>query len=205
MAMTLRVVVPPHPLIGHWLSVLRQRETPAPLFATAMQELGRWLSYEALRDWLPHRQDTLLTANGPTQGTVVEAGVPLLAIPLLPAGLELWHGARSVLPAASLCLDGLPTEIEANAGVIIYVDQINDGEQLLPLLQGLQQRDVAGRRLRLITALAANAGLKRVGEAMPDLNIHTACIDPDLTAEGLINPGIGDPVQRLAIRSAQRS
>ena len=28
MAMTLRVVVPPHPLIGHWLTVLRFRDTP---------------------------------------------------------------------------------------------------------------------------------------------------------------------------------
>ena len=53
MAMSLRVVVPPHPLIGHWLTMLRHRETPAALYATALQELGRWLTYEALRDWLP--------------------------------------------------------------------------------------------------------------------------------------------------------
>ncbi|MGA0279595.1 MAG: uracil phosphoribosyltransferase, partial [Vulcanococcus sp.] len=51
MSKTLRVVVPPHPLIGHWLTVLRDRETPQPLFATAMAELGRWLTYEAMRDW----------------------------------------------------------------------------------------------------------------------------------------------------------
>ena len=55
MAMALRVVVPPHPLIGHWLAVLRDRHTPGPLYASATTELGRWLSYEALRDWLPHR------------------------------------------------------------------------------------------------------------------------------------------------------
>ena len=48
MAMSLRVVVPPHPLIGHWLAMLRHRETPSALYATAMQELGRWLTYEAL-------------------------------------------------------------------------------------------------------------------------------------------------------------
>ena len=47
MAMSLRVVVPPHPLIGHWLTMLRHRETPAALYATALQELGRWLTYEA--------------------------------------------------------------------------------------------------------------------------------------------------------------
>ena len=48
MAMTLRVVVPPHPLIGHWLTMLRHRETPAPVYGTAMQELGRWLTDDEL-------------------------------------------------------------------------------------------------------------------------------------------------------------
>ena len=40
MAMSLRVVVPPHPLIGHWLTMLRHRDTPPALYATALQELG---------------------------------------------------------------------------------------------------------------------------------------------------------------------
>ena len=50
MAMSLRVVVPPHPLIGHWLTMLRHRETPPALYATTLHELGRWLTSEALRD-----------------------------------------------------------------------------------------------------------------------------------------------------------
>ena len=44
MSKALRVVVPPHPLIGHWLTLLRDRDTPSALFATAMAELGRWLT-----------------------------------------------------------------------------------------------------------------------------------------------------------------
>ena len=53
MPLQLRVYVPPHPLIQHWLGVARDAQTPAPLFRTAMAELGRWLTYEALREWLP--------------------------------------------------------------------------------------------------------------------------------------------------------
>ena len=104
MAMSLRVVVPPHPLIGHWLAMLRHQETPSALYATAMQELGRWLTYEALREWLPHRQERIPTEHGEVEATVVEAGIPLLALPILPAGLELWQGGRQVLPDAALCL-----------------------------------------------------------------------------------------------------
>ena len=203
--MSLRVVVPPHPLIGHWLTVLRHPETPPPLYATAFQELGRWLTYEALRDWLPHRRDPTPTSHGETEGIIIESGVPLLAMPVLPAALDLWQGARGVLPSLSLCLEGVPDAIENNAGVIVFIDQITDGEQLHALLGQLQQRGVDGRRLRLITALAANAGLKRIGEDFPDLMVHTACIDPDLTADGQISPGIGDPLQRLDLRRPSRS
>ena len=204
MAMSLRVVVPPHPLIGHWLAMLRQRETPSALYATAMQELGRWLTYEALRDWLPHRQERIPTEQGEAESTVVEAGIPLLALPILPAGLELWQGGRHVLPDAALCLDGVPNDIAANTGVILFVDQISDGEGVLKVMQLLQEQGVDGRRIRLITALCASPGLKRLGETVPDLTLHTACIDESLNADGAIVPGIGDPVQRLRFRSAGR-
>ncbi|MGB1621667.1 MAG: uracil phosphoribosyltransferase [Synechococcus sp.] len=200
MAMTLRVVVPPHPLIAHWLTVLRHQHTPAPLYGTALQELGRWLTYEAIRDWLPHRPQQVTTATGEAEGSVIESTVPLLACPILPAGLELWQGARSVLPEATLCLEP-PIQVEDNAGLILFIDQISDGEREVALLQKLQQAGVDGRRLRLITALTASPGLKLIGEAIPDLTLHTACIDPELTENGLIQPGIGDPVQRLQIRT----
>ena len=199
MAMTLRVVVPPHPLIAHWLTVLRHQQTPSPIYGTALQELGRWLTYEAVRDWLPHRPQVVTTATGEAEGSVIESKVPLLACPILPAGLELWQGARSVLPEATLCLS-VPDQVEHNAGLILFVDQISNGEREVALLKRLMAAGIDGRRVRLITALTASPGLKLIGETIPDLTLHTACIDPDLTEDGKIWPGIGDPVQRLNIR-----
>ena len=201
MAMSLRVVVPPHPLIGHWLTMLRHRDTPPALYATGLQELGRWLTYEALRDWLPHRKERVPTTASETEGTVVEASVPLLAVPSLPCGLELWQGARSVLPDAAVCLNGIPTEIEANAGVILFVDQVTDGKAVLRQLQQLKEQGIDGRRVRLITALCASPGLKLLGEEIPDLTLHTACIDETLNEDGQVEPGIGDPLRRLNLRS----
>ena len=199
--MSLRVVVPPHPLIGHWLTMLRHRDTPPALYATGLQELGRWLTYEALRDWLPHRKERVPTTASETEGTVVEASVPLLAVPSLPCGLELWQGARSVLPDAALCLNGIPEEIEANAGVILFVDQVTDGKAVLRQLQQLKEQGIDGRRVRLITALCASPGLKLLGEEIPDLTLHTACIDETLNEDGQVEPGIGDPLRRLNLRS----
>ena len=203
MAKTLRVVVPPHPLIAHWLTVLRHEGTPAALYRTAMEELGRWLSYEALRDWLPHRREVVKTPLASTEGTMIETSVPLLAIPLLPGGLHLWEGARQVLPNADLCLGGVPTSIESKAGVMVLLDQIDDGEAVVSILSRLHQEGVDGRRLRVITTVCASPGLKRIGEAFPDITLHTACIDADLNEDNQILPGIGDPLLRLGIRSSQ--
>ncbi|MGB1195391.1 MAG: uracil phosphoribosyltransferase [Synechococcus sp.] len=203
MAKTLRVVVPPHPLIAHWLTVLRHERTPAALYRTAMEELGRWLSYEALRDWLPHRREVVKTPLASTEGTMIETSVPLLAIPLLPGGLHLWEGARQVLPNADLCLDGVPSSIESKAGVMVLLDQIDDGEAVVSILSRLHQEGVDGRRLRVITTVCASPGLKRIGEAFPDITLHTACIDADLNEDNQILPGIGDPLLRLGIRSSQ--
>ncbi len=206
MAMSLRVVVPPHPLIGHWLTVLRDQHTPSPLYATAMAELGRWLSYEALRDWLPHRRVPVATVHGDTEGEVVDSSVPLLALPLLREGLGLWAGAHSVLPAAQTALplllahgaiDGLPDPIEQRCGVLVFCDQVARGERLLQLLEALEQRGVTGQRLRVITALTASPGLKLLGERVPDLTLYTACIDADVNDAGQIMPGIGAVGARL--------
>ena len=213
MSMSLRVVVPPHPLIGHWLTLLRDRETPPPLFATAMAELGRWLTYEAVRDWLPQRPVEVLTPGGRAEGQVVDPAVPLLAVPVLRGGLGLWQGAQTVLPAARVAmvgleratpqepphwfLDDLPAAIGERVGVLVVLPVLASGASLLALIERLGALGVAGRRLRVITTLAAAPGLRLLGERVPDLTIYCACIDAELDAGGLPLPGCGPIEQRL--------
>ena len=207
MAMALRVVIPPHPLLSHWLTVLRDGQTPQPLYATAMAELGRWLTYEAMRDWLPRRQVEISTATALTRGEVVDAAVPLLAVIGLRAGLGLWQGGQSVLPAAlvghlSATADGLvttalPEPLPQGCGVVLFWGELADPEPLLQVLDALATRGISGSRLRLITALAAAPALQHLGERHGELTLHCAAIDPDLDEQGTIGPGIGRVVTRL--------
>jgi len=201
MAMSLRVVVPPHPLIAHWLTLLRDGDTPPPLFATAMLELGRWLTYEALRDWLPERTVAVRTALATTEGRVVDATIPVLALPLLPAGLGLWEGARTVLPAAALAplwieeqgrIIGLPDSIGDRVGVLLFLPEITAGAGLTLLLEQLAWQGVHGERLRIISLVASAPGLKALGERWSDLTLYCACIDADVDGQGQIVPGFGD-------------
>jgi uracil phosphoribosyltransferase len=213
MSMSLRVVVPPHPLISHWLTLLRDRSTPPPLFATAMAELGRWLTYEALRDWLPHRPVAIETPLGPCEGQVVDPEVPLLVVPVLRGGLGLWQGAQPVLPAARVAhvgleargpddrphwfLDDLPAAIDPRCGVLVVLPALASGSILLDILDRLQGLGVQGQRRRVITTLAAAPGLKLVGERHPDLTLYCGGIDPEVDGENRIVPGFGDASERL--------
>jgi uracil phosphoribosyltransferase len=206
MAMSLRVVVPPHPLIGHWLSVLRDRHTPAPLYGSATTELGRWLTYEALRYWLPETTLPLDTGLAQIEGQVVNAQVPVLACVLGNAALGLWDGARPVLPSARvLHLDPadpqLPADLDAGCGVLVFAPELASGASMQRLLDRLQERGFSGERVRVITALCCQAALKRLGEAFEGASeefwIYTGCIDAELNGAGRIVPGIGVVEQRL--------
>jgi len=217
MGMSLRVVVPPHPLIGHWLTLLRDRHTPSPLFATAMAELGRWLTYEALRDWLPQRQVQVETPLAASEGTVIDPEIPVLAIPVLRGGLGLWQGAQTVMPHAQVAhvgiareepqgecrwyLDDLPATIAPSMGVLIFLPVLASGATLICLLERLEQLGVSGRRLRVVTSVAAAPGLKAVGERFEELTIYAACIDAALDPAGRVLPGFGDAAARLYGRS----
>ena len=198
--MSLRVIVPPHPLISHWLTILRNPTTPEILYATGLEQLGTWLTYEALRDWIPNRKEQIDTSTGKTECTIIDPDIPILAIPYLPAGLELFRGARNLIPNSSLCIGGLPNEIDQNAGIIFYIDQITTGKMLLKDLKRLKDKKIDSRRIRVIAALTANPGLKEIGENIQDLNIYCACIDPELISDSELSPGIGDPSLRIKTR-----
>jgi uracil phosphoribosyltransferase len=81
---------------------------------------------------------------------------------------------------------------------LIFTAQIASGASLAALLERLGALGVQGRRLRVVTAVAANPGLKLLGERFPELTIYCACIDAELDdASGQLRPGIGNPEQRL--------
>lgn len=110
------VYVPPHPLVKHWLAVVRNSMSPTPVFRKSMAELGRILIYEAVRDWLPTVDMDVPTPMGIAEGTVVDPSKPVKVreslkpirngsttsdqvVPVLRAGLVLLEMAETVIPS----------------------------------------------------------------------------------------------------------
>lgn len=212
MALQLRVFVPPHPLVKHWLGVARDANTPSSLFRTAMTELGRWLTYEAAREWLPTFDTTIATPLAPCPATFVNPEVPMVIMPILRAGLALMEGAQSVLPLASVyhvgfvrneetleatCyLNKLPTTLDAETRVLISEPMLATGGTMLAAMADLLQRGIQPDNVRVVAIVASPIALQKLAEAYPALTIYAAMIDEGLDDNGYIVPGLGDAGDR---------
>ena len=212
MTLQLRVYVPPHPLIKHWLGVVRDADTPTTLFRSAMTELGRWLTYEAIREWLPTRDVMLDTPLAPCPATFIDPEIPVAVMPILRAGLALLDGAQALLPLASVyhigfvrneetlepsCyLNKLPDSFDPRTRILITEPMLATGGTSVAALKELTQRGINLEFVRIVSVVAAPPALQKLSAAYPGLNIFTAAIDEGLDSRGFIVPGLGDAGDR---------
>jgi uracil phosphoribosyltransferase len=208
----LRVYVPDHPLVKHWLTVARDLNTPTPLFKTAMTELGRWLTYEASRYWFPTESVTIQTPLAECEATVINSEIPIAVVPILRAGLALLDGAQGLLPLASVyhfglvrdeetlevsCyLNKLPQEFNPLTKVLILEPMLATGGSILKAMAELTERGADPALMRIVSVVAAPPALQKLGEKYPNLNIYTAIIDDGINSRGYIVPGLGDAGDR---------
>ena len=212
MALQLRVYVPPHPLIQHWLAVARDEGTPSVLFRSAMTELGRWLTYEAIRDWMPTVETTVNTPLAPCAATFINPEAPLAIIPILRAGLALLDGAQSLLPLASIYhigvvrneetleptiyLNKLPQQFAPETRVLITEPMLATGGTMTTVMGELIARGIDPAQVRIISVVTSPTALQKLNVAYPGLVIYAAAIDEGLNDLGYIVPGLGDAGDR---------
>ncbi len=212
MTLQLRVYVPPHPLIKHWLGVARDAGTPSALFRSAMTELGRWLTYEAVRDWLPTTDTTVQTPLAPCPATFINPEIPVVVVPILRAGLGLLDGAQALLPLSSIyhlgivrdevtlqpkCyLNKFPERFHPQTRVVITDPMLATGGTVTVAMDELTTRGVDPANVRIVSVVAAHAALQKLSVTYPTLTIFTAAIDETLNEQGYISPGLGDAGDR---------
>jgi uracil phosphoribosyltransferase len=213
MTQRLLVYVPPHPLIKHWLGVVRDVATPSVLFRSAITELGRWLTYEAARDWLPTQDTTVQTPLAACPATFVDPQVPVAVVPILRAGLGLLEGAQTLLPLASIyhlglvrneetlapsCyLNKLPEKFDPQTRVLITDPMLATGGSIMTAMAELTHRGVDPALTRIICVVAAPPALQKLSAEYPGLTVYAATIDETVNDRGFIVPGLGDAGDRI--------
>jgi uracil phosphoribosyltransferase len=212
MTLQLRVYVPEHPLIKHWLSVARDVNTPSVLFKSAMTELGRWLTYEATRNWLPTLETVVQTPLTECPGTFINPEMPIGIVPILRAGLVLLDGVDKVLPIAAIyhlglvrdettlepsCyLNKLPDRFNPQTRIIILEPMLATGGSIMMAMKEIISRGVQPDLVRIVSVVAAPPALRQLSETYPGLEVYTAIIDEGLNSKGYIVPGLGDAGDR---------
>jgi uracil phosphoribosyltransferase len=177
-----------------------------------MTELGRWLTYEAVRDWLPTMEMEINSPLAPCLATFINPEVPIAVIPILRAGLSLLDGAQTLLPLASIyhigvvrdeetlepCvyLNKFPTQFQPQTRVVITEPMLATGGTIMTVMEELTRRGIEPALVRIISVVTAPVALQKLNMAYPGLVIYTAAIDEKLNENGYIVPGLGDAGDR---------
>lgn len=206
------VFVPPHPLIKHWVSVLRNEHTPCAIFRNAMAELGRLLMYEASRDWLPIITGEIQSPMGVAPVEFIDPREPVAVIPILRAGLALAEHASSILPALktyhlgisrneetlqpTVYLNKLPESFPEGSRVFVIDPMLATGGTIVAALDLIKERGVDNKHIKVVSAVAAPPALQKLSDKFPGLHVYTGTIDPTVNEKGFIIPGLGDAGDR---------
>jgi uracil phosphoribosyltransferase len=177
-----------------------------------MVELGRWLTYEAIREWLPTLDTTIHTPLGPCPATFINPDQPTMIVPILRAGLGLMPGIQDLLPLASVyhvgfvrdeatleasCyLNKLPDRLNPQTRVLISEPMLATGGTLMATMAELTQRGIDPAAVRVIAVVVSPPALRKLAEAYPSLTIFAAAIDEVVNDHGFIVPGLGDAGDR---------
>ncbi|KAH9998390.1 UDP-N-acetylglucosamine 1-carboxyvinyltransferase [Russula vinacea] len=198
-----------HPLVNTRLAKLRQLSTTSKEFREGIHELSIMLGYEATRDL----EEISVQGQSPIStftGSVVKPRVGLT--PILRAGLGMTEGLLTLFPDAPVYHLGIyrekvslqPVEYYSKLppsppiDLVFLLDPlIATGGTATAALHMITDWGIPLNKIKLLCILASSEGLKHLSEQFPGIEIWAAAVDPHLTKDGLISPGLGDTGDRL--------
>jgi uracil phosphoribosyltransferase len=202
------LVVVDHPLVQHKLTLMRMKQTPVAEFRRLVREVALLLGYEITRD-LPLTPTAIETPLMPTQAPLL-AGKKVCLISILRAGNGLLEGMLDLMPSARVGHIGLyrdpatlrpveyyykvPQDI-AERPVIVVDPMLATANSAVAAVDRVKRDGVTD--IKLACLLAAPEGVRRIGEAHPDVTVFTAALDEGLNDHGYILPGLGDAGDRI--------
>lgn len=197
-----------HPLIQHKLAVLRKKDTSKKTFRELVDEISMLMGYEVTRDLKLETVDIDTPLERATCHMV--SGKKLSLVPILRAGLGMVEGMLRLMPSARVGHIGLyrehdtlqpvdyyfkiPSEAEAR-DFIVLDPMLATGGSASAAVSSLKRRGAT--RVRLVSIVAAPAGVQRMLDEHPDVQVFTASLDRELNEHGYILPGLGDAGDRL--------
>ena len=206
----MRVIVADHPLITHKLTVLRDKNTPSPVFRQLVEELVTLLAYEATRDVRVERIE-IETPVTRANGVRLSRPRPII-VPILRAGLGMLEGIIKLLPTAQVGFLGIKRDEETlephtyanrlpedlNGRQVYIVDpMLATGGTLIDSIDYVFERGAT--EVTAICLIGAPEGVEAVRAHVGEKNVTLVlgALDEKLNEVGYIVPGLGDAGDRL--------
>ena len=203
------VVIFDHPLIRHKIAILRDEKTSMKEFRELIEEITTLMTYESLREGVPTTEVTVKTPlETCTQQIVKDNAIAI--VPILRAGLGMVNGIHVLFPSARVGHIGmyrddetmqpceyyckLPEGIEDKL-VLVVDPMLATGGSACDAIDLLKKRGC--KNIRFMAIIGAPAGVSRVAEAHPDVQIFVSTLDRELNKNCYILPGLGDAGDRL--------
>lgn len=137
----MRIKILDHPLVAHKISVLRDKNTPSPIFRQLVDELVTLLAYEATRE-IRVEEVEVVTPVATTTGVRIANPKPLV-VPILRAGLGMLEGMTRMVPTAEVGFLGMARN-EETLDIVTYAERLPE--------------DLTGRQVYLLDPMLATGG-----------------------------------------------
>lgn len=186
-------------------TAIRDRTAPQEVFVPNARRIMRML-IEAALDLLPHKACAVETPSGGLyQGQ--RLAVRVCGVSVLRAGDSLESEFRAVLPSDPIGKILIQRDPETKLPKFFFAkfpDDIADRHVLLldPMLATggtaveacgrLVSHGVPPQNIVFVSLLSAPVGLDKLASAFPNVRILTASVEPELTSQAFMLPGIGD-------------
>jgi len=195
-----------HPIIQHYLALLRERETTVVEFRRALGKIALFLYYEAARN-LPVARIEVATPLEKIEATVIAGKIHLIGI--LRAALGMIEGIVDHVPNVDVGHIGIYRDEETLAPqryysrlpkfgsgepVFIIDPMLATGGSMVTAIDIVKKAGAAN--IVALTLIAAPEGVDYVSRHHPHLTMYTAALDRELNEQGYILPGLGDAGDR---------
>ncbi|MEX3630902.1 uracil phosphoribosyltransferase [Rothia sp. LK2492] len=207
----MRIKVLNHPLVDHKITVLRDKNTPSPIFRQLVDELVTLLAYEATRDIRVEPRE-VETPVAKTVGSHIASPRPLI-VPILRAGLGMLEGMTRLIPTAEVGFLGMARN-EETLDIVTYAERLPEdltgrqvyvldpmlatGGTLIEAIKFLRAR--GAERITCVCVLGAPEGIEALEKGingLENVDLFLAAQDERLNEKSYIVPGLGDAGDRL--------
>ena len=184
--MQLQINIASHPLIQHWSGILKNDNNPGTILRTACSELGKWITYEIMREWLV-TETIELKAN--TTISLISSHYKYIIVIIMPYGFILAEGARSLLPTANIVLvnyndiiNNVPDQLNSFTKILV-LDLFLDEATITPLLNDFIKKGAVLSNIKIACLECGTSQLNQLGQIWSKLEIYTTTVNTNVDKE----------------------